>query len=99
MPYPMTFETGDLDEHTYTEIIDVLRQYGADSQSDIEELWRRVAFFILINVESLMSISACCRIELPKAKSILGSVTQAVGRWRERGREIGMTDVELDQTH
>lgn len=140
-------ETGDSDEHTYTEIIDVLRQYGADAQSDIEELWRRVAFFILINnvddhlhnhgflhaargqwrlspafdinpfperacelktwiseqsepeasVESLMSISAYCRIDLPNAKSILRSVNQAVERWRERGREIGMTDVELDQ--
>lgn len=140
-------ETGDSDEHTYTEIIDVLRQYGADAQSDIEEIWRRVAFFILINnvddhlhnhgflhaargqwrlapafdinpfperarelktwiseqsgpeasVESLMSISTYCRIDLPKAKSILKSVTQAVWRWRERGREIGMTDVELDQ--
>jgi serine/threonine-protein kinase HipA len=140
-------ETGDSDEHTYTEIIDALRQYGADAQSDIEELWRRVAFFILINnvddhlrnhgflhaargqwrlapafdinpfpararelktwiseqsgpeasVESLMSICAYCRIALPKAKSILRSVNQAVGRWRERGREIGMAEFELDQ--
>ena len=49
------------------------------------------------SVESLMSISAYCRIGLPKAKSILSSVNQAVGRWRERGREIGMTDAELDQ--
>jgi serine/threonine-protein kinase HipA len=140
-------ETGDSDEHRYTEIIDVLRQHGADAQSDIEELWRRVAFFILINnvddhlhnhgflhaargqwrlapafdinpfperarelktwiseqsgpeasVESLMSISAYCRIDLPKAKSILRSVNQAVGKWRERGHEIGMTEFELDQ--
>lgn len=140
-------ETGDSDEHTYTEIIDVLRQYGADAQSDIDEIWRRVAFFILINnvddhlhnhgflhaargqwrlapafdinpfperarelktwiseqsgpeasVESLMSIRAYCRIDLPKAKSILRFVNQAVGRWRERGREIGMTEFELDQ--
>jgi serine/threonine-protein kinase HipA len=140
-------ETGDSDEHAYTEIIDVLRQYGADVQSDIEELWRRVAFFILINnvddhlhnhgflhaahgqwrlapafdinpfperarelktwiseqsgpeasVESLMSICAYCRIDLPKAKSILRFVNQAVGRWRELGREIGMTALELDQ--
>jgi serine/threonine-protein kinase HipA len=128
-------------------MIGLLRRVNADAQSDIEELWRRVAFFILINnvddhlrnhgflhaargqwrlspafdinpfperarelktwiseqsgpeasVESLMSISAYCRIDLPKAKSILRSVNQAVGRWRERGRELGMTDVELDQ--
>lgn len=41
-------ETGDPTEHTYTEIIDALRQFGADAQSDIEELWRRIAFFILV---------------------------------------------------
>jgi serine/threonine-protein kinase HipA len=140
-------ETGDADEHTYTEIIDALRQYGADAQSDIEELWRRVAFFILINnvddhlhnhgflhaargqwrlapafdinpfpdrarelktwiseqsgpeasIEALMSICAYSRIDISKAKSILKDVNQAVARWRERGREIGMTDIELDQ--
>lgn len=140
-------EKGDSDEHTYTEIIDALRQYGADAQSDIEELWRRVAFFILINnvddhlhnhgflhaargqwrlapafdinpfpdrarelktwiseqsgpeasIEALMSICAYSRIDISKAKSILKDVNQAVARWRERGREIGMTDIELDQ--
>ena len=36
-------------EHTYTEIVDALRQHGADAQADIEELWRRIAFSILIN--------------------------------------------------
>ncbi|MFM9971892.1 MAG: type II toxin-antitoxin system HipA family toxin [Burkholderiales bacterium] len=36
-------------EHTYAEIADVLRQYGAAPQEDIEELWRRIAFSILIN--------------------------------------------------
>ena len=41
-------EIGDTSEHTYTEIIDALRKYGANAQSDIEELWRRIAFFILI---------------------------------------------------
>ena len=41
-------EAGDTVEHAYTEIIDALRQYGADAQSDIEELWRRIAFSILI---------------------------------------------------
>jgi len=41
-------EAEDPIEHTYTEIVDALRQYGADAQSDMEELWRRIAFSILI---------------------------------------------------
>jgi serine/threonine-protein kinase HipA len=40
--------SADSTEHAYTEIVDALRQYGADAQSDIEELWRRIAFYILI---------------------------------------------------
>ena len=35
-------------EHTYAEIVDALRQHGAQPQADIEELWRRIAFSILI---------------------------------------------------
>lgn len=42
-------EATDPAEHTYTEIIDAMRQHGAEAQADIEELWRRIAFFILIN--------------------------------------------------
>ncbi len=34
--------------HCYTEIVDVLRTHGAHAQADIEELWRRIAFSILI---------------------------------------------------
>ena len=140
-------ETGDSTEHTYTEIIDALRQYGADAQSDIDELWRRIAFFILVNnvddhlrnhgflhvtrgqwrlapafdvnpfperarelktwiseqsgpeasIEALMSICAYCRIDVAKAKSILKAVNQVVATWRKRGREIGMSEFELDQ--
>jgi len=36
-------------EHAYTQIVDALRVHGAAAQSDIEELWRRIAFSILIN--------------------------------------------------
>ncbi|MEY2880703.1 MAG: hypothetical protein RLZZ15_3083 [Verrucomicrobiota bacterium] len=36
-------------EHAYTQIVDALRQHGAHAQADIEELWRRMAFSILIN--------------------------------------------------
>ena len=41
-------EPGDAREHFYTEIVDALRMYGAAAQADIEELWRRMAFSILI---------------------------------------------------
>lgn len=41
-------DSSDATEHTYTEIVDALRQYGAQPQADIEELWRRIAFSILI---------------------------------------------------
>jgi serine/threonine-protein kinase HipA len=36
------------DEHSYAEIADAIRIRGAEPQSDIEELWRRIAFSILI---------------------------------------------------
>jgi serine/threonine-protein kinase HipA len=35
-------------EHHYTEIVDAIRRHGASAQEDIEELWRRIAFSILI---------------------------------------------------
>lgn len=41
-------DTGDGGDHTYTEIVDALRQNGFRPQADIEELWRRIAFSILI---------------------------------------------------
>jgi serine/threonine-protein kinase HipA len=41
-------EPGDHAEHGYTEIVDALRRYGHEPLADIEELWRRIAFSILI---------------------------------------------------
>jgi len=41
-------EPGDPGEHAYTELVDALRQHGATPPTDIEELWRRIAFSILI---------------------------------------------------
>ena len=35
-------------EHAYTEIVDALRANGASPQADTEELWRRIAFSILV---------------------------------------------------
>jgi len=45
----MTIASGDSGEYAYTEIADVIRQRSADSAADLEELWRRIAFSILIN--------------------------------------------------
>lgn len=41
-------ESTSPEEHSYTEIVDAMRVHGADVQADIEELWRRIAFSILI---------------------------------------------------
>ena len=41
-------EVTEPQEHTYTEIVDAIRVHGDDAQADIEELWRRIAFSILI---------------------------------------------------
>lgn len=41
-------EPSDPGEHAYTEIVDALRQHGSQPQADTEELWRRIAFSILI---------------------------------------------------
>ncbi len=41
-------DAADPSEHMYTEIVDALRVHGAAAQLDIEELWRRIAFSILI---------------------------------------------------
>jgi serine/threonine-protein kinase HipA len=41
-------EVTEADIHSYTEIVDAIRVHGAEVQTDIEELWRRIAFSILI---------------------------------------------------
>lgn len=38
----------DNEEHSYLEIIDAIRQYGAVPQEDCAQLWRRIVFNILI---------------------------------------------------
>ena len=35
-------------DHSYTEIVDAIRAHGSSAQADIEELFRRIAFSILI---------------------------------------------------
>jgi serine/threonine-protein kinase HipA len=41
-------EEGEGAEHSYTEIVDALRTHGVAPQADTEELWRRIAFSILV---------------------------------------------------
>lgn len=45
----MAIPPGDNGEHAYTQIADVIRQRSPEAISDLEELWRRIAFSILIN--------------------------------------------------
>jgi serine/threonine-protein kinase HipA len=42
-------ERMDPADHAYTEIVDAIRRHGAMPQAEIEELWRRIAFYVLIN--------------------------------------------------
>lgn len=44
----MGVERGAPGEHTYAEMVDSIRRYGAAAQDDISELFRRIAFSILI---------------------------------------------------
>jgi serine/threonine-protein kinase HipA len=44
----LSVDPGDGVEHAYTEIADALRQHGAAPREDIEELWRRIAFSVLV---------------------------------------------------
>jgi serine/threonine-protein kinase HipA len=39
----------DGDQHSYLEIADAIRQYGASAEADCAQLWRRVVFNILIS--------------------------------------------------
>lgn len=41
-------DPNDEQVHFYTEIVDALRQHGAAAREDIEQLWRRLVFSILI---------------------------------------------------
>ncbi len=39
----------DLETHSYLELADALRRYGADTASDLVGLWRRIVFNVLIS--------------------------------------------------
>ncbi len=134
-------------EHSYTEIVDAIRAHGSAAQVDIDELFRRIAFSILItnvddhllnhgflhvhhgqwqlapafdinpfpdrvrelktwiseetgpaaSIEALMSVAAYFRVDDERARQIVHEVEASVGRWREEGKQLGMSDAELDQ--
>ena len=44
----MGAERRDGQDHAYTEIVDAIRVHSARAQADIDELWRRIAFSVLI---------------------------------------------------
>lgn len=39
----------DNETHSYLEVVDSLRQHGASVEADLEQLWRRIVFYILIS--------------------------------------------------
>lgn len=140
-------ERGAAEDHSYAEIVEALRQHGAKSQPDIDELFRRIAFSILINnvddhlhnhgflhveagkwrlspafdvnpfpererelktwitsetgsaatIDALLSATEYFAVSRARAREMLGVVESAVARWREVGREVGMTGRELEQ--
>jgi serine/threonine-protein kinase HipA len=42
-------DAADRESHSYLEIADVLRRYGADTARDLADLWRRVVFNVLVS--------------------------------------------------
>lgn len=137
----------DPEPHTYTEIVDAFRIHGANLNGELEELWRRIAFSVLITnmddhllnhgflhqgegrwrlspafdvnpfpdrvrefktwisessgpvaaLDPLMEVAPYFGIKPERAREIVAEVDRAVSDWRTRGREIGMSEVELDQ--
>jgi serine/threonine-protein kinase HipA len=137
----------DPSDHSYAEIVDALRVHGADPRTDIEELWRRIAFSILISnvddhlhnhgflhvergswrlapafdvnpfpdrerelktwisedagpqasVEALLAAAPYFQLTAGRAREILAQVEHAVLRWRQVGKALGMTPLEMDQ--
>jgi serine/threonine-protein kinase HipA len=136
----------DPGDHSYTELADALRRDGAAPRADIEELWRRIAFSILITnvddhllnhgflhvergawrlapafdinpfpdrlrelktwisedtgpsatIDALMSAHAYFGLAVPRARTILAEVEDAVAGWRDEARALGMRPADLD---
>ena len=39
----------DRETHSYLELVDALRQHGAQVEKDLEQLWRRIVFYVFIS--------------------------------------------------
>jgi serine/threonine-protein kinase HipA len=39
----------DNERHSYQEVVDAIRQHGARTELDLENLWRRIVFYVLIS--------------------------------------------------
>ena len=73
-------------EHTYGEIVEALRRHGASTQADIDELWRRIAFSILItNVDDHLHNHGFLHVEAGKWRL---SPAFDVNPFPEREREL-----------
>ncbi|CAN5753568.1 type II toxin-antitoxin system HipA family toxin [soil metagenome] len=72
--------------HSYTAIVEALRQHGASTQADIDELWRRIAFSILItNVDDHLHNHGFLHVESGKWRL---SPAFDINPFPEREREL-----------
>ena len=79
-------DNSDPGDHAYTEIVDALRAHGADVQADIDELWRRMAFSILItNVDDHLKNHGFLHVERGKWRL---SPAFDLNPFPERAREL-----------
>mgnify|MGYP001581342620 FL=1 len=82
----MGVERGAPDEHTYAELVDAIRTHGADAQQDINELFRRIAFSILItNVDDHLHNHGFLHVEAGKWRL---APAFDVNPFPERAREL-----------
>lgn len=79
-------DRGATGDHSYAEVVDALRQHGADAQRDINELFRRIAFSILItNVDDHLHNHGFLHVEKGKWRL---SPAFDVNPFPERQREL-----------
>ncbi len=49
------------------------------------------------SLDPLMEVASYFQVKAARAREIVSEVDRAVSNWRTRGREVGMSEVELDQ--
>jgi serine/threonine-protein kinase HipA len=79
-------ERGEAGVHTYADIVDAIRVHGADAQADIDELFRRIAFTILVtNVDDHLHNHGFLHVEAAKWRL---SPAFDINPFPERHREL-----------